>query len=367
MKRYLIVSVLVAVLLLAPQASTVRATIAHAQSVHGIWTMAPSMPAPVTSHQAVLLRDGRVLVVGGEPLVPGSPVPWVQLYDPSTQSWSVAESMQVARIGESVTVLRDGRVLVAGGLDHKLRQLASAEIFDPRTGHWDLLSSLPQTRFSQSASPLPDGRALLVGGIVGGTISRTTLLFDPNTERFLPGPATHRPHAQQSTVTLDHGRVLIAGGYGGRSEVYDPRTGSWTIVGSASLRTHPIMTTLPDGTVLLASGVNAREHDLSSAQIFDPIHGTWSTIARLHAQRNAATGTLLPTGQVLVAGGEQVSGHLLRSAELYDPTSHSWSSTGDMHVARTAATAVILRDGTVLVCGGASFDGPLDSCETFRP
>src|SRR5690348_15050884 len=32
----------------------------------GRWTFAPSLPAPVTSHQAVVLHDARVLVIGGE-------------------------------------------------------------------------------------------------------------------------------------------------------------------------------------------------------------------------------------------------------------------------------------------------------------
>jgi hypothetical protein len=366
MKRYLISSILAAAVLLTPQASTTRAMTTQSGPVPGTWTMAPGMLAPDTSHQAVLLHDGRVLVVGGEP-APGWPVAWAQLYDPTSRTWSAAQSMHVARIGESVTVLRDGRVLVVGGLNQKLRDLDSSEIFDPRTGAWQSLPPLPRSRFSQSASLLPDGRVLLVGGIVAGVISRTTLFFDPHQERFLPGPETHLPHAQQCSVTLDHGRVLIAGGYGGGAEVYDPRSDSWTVVGPASLRTHPIVSALPDGTVLLASGVNAREHDLNSARIFHPAHGTWTTTTALHVQRDTATGTLLRNGQVLVAGGEQVSGHLLRSAELYDSTRHSWSLTGDMHVARTAATATPLPDGTVLVCGGANFHGPLANCEVYHP
>jgi Kelch motif len=366
MKRYVISSVLGAAALLTPQASTGRAMMTHSGPLPGTWTIAPSMLAPVTSHQAVVLHDGRILVIGGEPM-PGWPVPWAQLYDPSTRAWSAEESMHVARIGESVTVLHDGRVLVVGGLDQKLKDLDSAEIFDPRTGAWQSLPPLPQPRFSQSASLLPNGRVLLVGGIVGGVISRTTLLFDPTLERFLPGGATHLPHAQQCSVTLDHGRVLIAGGYGGGAEIYDSRSNTWTVVGPTSLRTHPIMNSLPDGTVLLASGVNAREHDLNSARIFHPAHGTWTTTGALHVQRDAATGTLLRNGRVLVAGGEQVSGHLLRSAELYDSTRHSWSLTGDMHVARAAPIAVLLQDGTVLVCGGANFHGPLASCEVYHP
>src|SRR5947209_2900417 len=275
--------------------------------------------------------------------------------------------MHLARIGASATILHDGRVLVVGGLGRTLEDLDSAEIFDPRTGAWHDLPSLSQPRFSQSASVLPDGRVLLVGGIGGGIISRTTLLFVPHQERFQPGPTTHLPHAQQCAVTLKHGRVLIAGGYGGGSELYDPQSDSWTVVAPASLRTHPIMNALPDGTVLLATGVNAGEHDLNTARIFDPAHGSWASTSALHIQRDAATSTQLPHGQVLVAGGEKTSGHVLHSAELYDSIGHTWTSTQAMHVARTAATASLLRNGTVLICGGASFAGPLDSCEVFHP
>lgn len=366
MKTHMMSSILAAVVLFSPHASTFRVTMTRADPVHGNWTMAPGMLAPLTSHQAVVLHDGRILVIGGEPL-PGWPVPWVQLYDPSTGSWSAATSMHTARIGESATVLHDGRVLVVGGLGAKLKDLDSAEIFDPRTGVWHVLPRLTQTRFSQSASLLPDGRVLLVGGIADGLISRTTLLFEPTQERFVPGPATHRPHAQQCSVIIDHGRILIAGGYGGGPEVFDSRSDSWSGVASTSPRTHPVMNTLPDGTVLLASGVSTRERDLNSARIFHPNHGTWSTAAALRVKRDGATGTLLLTGQVLVAGGEQVSGHVIRSAELYDPITNTWTSTGEMHVARTAATAVRLRDGTVLVCGGGNFGGPLASCEVYHP
>jgi N-acetylneuraminic acid mutarotase len=365
-KRHLSVSVLAAIVVLTPPVWTTRVVTVLAAPVHGTWSMAPSMPGPVTSHQAVVLRDGRVLVIGGEP-VEGWPVPWVQLYDPSAGTWTMVASMHVARIGESATLLNDGRVLVVGGLNRKLESLASAEIFDPRRSTWTLLPPLAQSRFSQSASMLPDGRVLLVGGIVAGGISRTTLLFDPKQDRFMPGPETRGPHAQQCAVTLNDGRLLIAGGYGGGPEVYDPQTHTWTVVGPIALRAHPVMSPLPDGTVLLASGVNPREKDLRSAMIFHPAGRRWTATAPLHARRDTATGTLLPNGRVLVVGGEQVAGDLVRSAELYDPGKHTWLSAGALRVARTGATASLLHSGAVLICGGANFNGPLASCETFHP
>lgn len=325
------------------------------------------MLAPATSHESVLLNDGRVLIVGGEPRTYAWPVPWTQLYDPRAATWTFAADLHVGRIGETVTPLRDGRVLVAGGLGPNLKRLASAEVFHPDDGTWSLAAPMPQTRFSHSASLMPDGRVLVVGGIAGLHISRTTLFYDPSADRWSRGPNTHGLHAQQSSVTLQDGRVLVAGGYGGASEIFNPRSGSWTVAGPTPPRSHPIMTQLPDGTVLLASGVSAQERDLKLARVFNPVEGKWLRTGSLHTRRDAATGTLLPTGEVLVAGGEQVTENVLSSAELYDPTSHSWSNTAPMLVPRDAATANLLPDDTVLICGGMNFGGVLSSCELYHP
>src|SRR5947209_11461982 len=188
---------------------TLRTPLAHAATSSGpeagIWTMAPSMPAPLTSHQAVLLHDGCVLVMGGESVL-GMPTSVTQMYDPSTHVWSAEVSMHTARIGFTATVLQDGRVLVVGGIGTTMNDLTSAEMFDPRTELWTLLPGLSQPRFSQSASLLPDGRVLEVGGIVNHTIGRSTLIFNPMHDDFVSGPPTRFPHAQQDVLTLRDGR-----------------------------------------------------------------------------------------------------------------------------------------------------------------
>src|ERR1700736_4336890 len=93
--------------------SLVLLTALRPASSNGYWTAAPSMLEPVTSHVSVVLSDGRVLVVGGEPEFYALPVDWTQLYNPVTQTWSAGHRMNVGRIGETVTLLADGRVLAA--------------------------------------------------------------------------------------------------------------------------------------------------------------------------------------------------------------------------------------------------------------
>ena len=65
---------------------------------------------------------------------------------------------------------------------------------------------------------------------------------------------------------------------------------------------------------------------------------------------------------MLVVGGLNDSGGphtgALSSAELYDPATGSWSSTGSLHTARGDHTATLLPNGKVLVVGGFN-GGPL--------
>ncbi|CAF4472272.1 unnamed protein product, partial [Adineta steineri] len=63
----------------------------------------------------------------------------------------------------------------------------------------------------------------------------------------------------------------------------------------------------------------------------------------------------LANGSVLVAGGINSGGNPVNSAELYNPSTGNWTTTGSMSVARQFHTASILANGFVLVAGGNSY------------
>jgi N-acetylneuraminic acid mutarotase len=84
--------------------------------------------------------------------------------------------------------------------------------------------------------------------------------------------------------------------------------------------------------------------------------------------RTSGAVTLLPNGRVLVAGGGDNSDNLFSSAELYDPATGTWSTTGSMATARQTHTAIRLPNGKILVAGGTSsqYGSALSSAELFQ-
>jgi len=205
-----------------------------------------------------------------------------------------------------------------------------------------------------------------VGGIVHGAISRSVLIFDPRKPAWRAGPPTLSPHAQQNALALPGGRVLIAGGYGGRAEVYDPRAGRWTEVGGPDVLAHPILAFVRNGDVLLATGVDNAGQTFSSTSLFDPKTDRWSSAAAMATGRDSPIGAELRDGRVLVAGGA-ANRQVLRSAEIYDAGSNRWAPAAPMLHARSAASALLLRNGRVLVCGGSRYGTVLSSCELYHP
>src|SRR5439155_511013 len=132
-----------------------------------------------------------------------------------------------------------------------------------------------------------------------------------------------------TATLLLNGKVLIAGGFNrntgfalSSAELYDPATGTWTVTGSlATARDYHTATLMLNGKVLVAGGAPdaAGYSSLSSVEVYDPGHGTWTATGSLNATRATHTASLLPGGQVLVAAGYYVNGPAwLSSAELYD-------------------------------------------------
>jgi N-acetylneuraminic acid mutarotase len=197
--------------------------------------------------------------------------------------------------------------------------------------------------------------AFLAGKCYGQTTGQM------NTDRFL-----------HTATMLDSGQVLIVGGescstectYLNSAELYSPASDTYTYTGSlAQARSAPTVL-LNNGNVLVAGGYFCDSagncSSLSSAELYNPSAGTFSSAGNMTVARGGQTMTLLNNGTVLIAGGQTcttaTSCMALSSAEIYDPVAATFTATANnMSAARYGASAVALDSGQVLIAGG--FDG----------
>lgn len=137
-------------------------------------------PAPaVRFHSATPLKDGRVLIAGGERQDAAGTTTTAEcwLYDPTTHFAKTAP-LATARRLHTATLLDDGRVVVTGGVSSNL---AAAILFSPKQAAWSDLPSMASGRRLHSATTLGDGSVLVVGGEAspsGLTVTSAERLFD---------------------------------------------------------------------------------------------------------------------------------------------------------------------------------------------
>jgi len=264
----------------------------------GEFTPTGSMSEPRRFGSAVLLADGRVLVLG-----PYSRL--IEVYDPATGEFTQAGTLEnvytgvaaenysgatVFYTGVRAVLLPNGKVLVVGNRLAANNTMAGprAELFDPESGLSSSISasfpssSVPGSARVQAAIVLQDGRALIHIFDLDSRVNHL-MTYDSVTGTFTQAGSFQGPEGRfgpegwlPGTVTLMRdGRVLFAGGtleevdsvYAGLAGLYDPATG-FGVLSSKMIqgRTDQIAVALQDGTVLIAGGIHLAPTD--SAELF---------------------------------------------------------------------------------------------------
>lgn len=319
----------------------------------GAWSYTSPMTGPGRSaHAALLLRDGRVLVIGGTTL--SGETDDCRLYDAVDDAWVAAQPLPAKRQHHTATLLTDGRVLVAGGADGATTPHTDAWLYDPLANSWTATGPMNVPRWRHGAALLQDGRVLVAGGLTTGAVDTNTAeIYDPGTGAWTAVENMAAPRQLFTLTTLRDGDVLAAGDQGlFFAERFRPGTGSWTTTGPLSQgRRYPTASLLPSGKVLLAGGHDGSSY-VKTTEIFDPSTGQWSSGPDMQAARRRHSATMLPGGRVLIAGGQDPA--TLATAELIDLDVPAWSGGTPMTEARNELTLTVLYDGRVLAVGGVS-------------
>ena len=343
----------------------------NAETLGTSWRVTGTMQHARRLHTGTLLRNGKVLVVGGLDGLAGvyGATNTAEIYDPDSGSWRPTGSLSVARARHTATLLANGQVLVVGGIhDGSSPSVAvtdTAEIYDPVSETWSRTGKLNWARAAHTATLLPSGKVLIAGGMADAfQILGTAEVYDPVAGLWAATGNLSLRRWDQAATLLPNGKVLVAGGSIGdyptvsTAELYDPATGTWKTTGNLNSRGFSTATLLPGGNVLTTSFV---------AELYEPATESSTQFDKTQAFREQGyTATLLPTGKVLIAGGYNYVDFV--GTESYDPATANWTSTGALNTGRYGHTATLLPNGAVLVAGGAQEGSNLvhlNSAEVF--
>jgi hypothetical protein len=311
----------------------------------GKFALSGNLAEARTNHTATLLTNGKVLVTGGYSISQKKKkrkkhdsselLSSAEIYDPANGNFTPTGSMNFMRVRHTATLLKNGKVLMIGGSSGSAI-LDSTELYDPATGTFTASGNLLTRRTAHTATLLPNGKVLVAGGIseYRGTPVAGAELYDPDTGQFSPTGNLTNMHYDHTAVMLLDGKVLLLGGNGKEghpinnadlpddlhdpisADLYDPISDRFTALsGLLNERLENTATLLSDGRVLIAGGWWG--HGPDCAELYDIASGKSTTIVNLLQHRLNSTATLLPNGKVLIVGGDDDGS--LDSAELYDP------------------------------------------------
>jgi hypothetical protein len=136
-------------------------------------------------------------------------------------------------------------------------------------------------------------------------------------------------------ISLDYGHAFV-------SPMRTPRSG------------HGIIT-LNNGRVLVAGGANGMfdfDSTNASVEIYDPELNIWIQAQPMNTARSMHSIGKLIDGRIIVFGGFNLQGNILGTTEIYDPETNTWLPGPLMHTPRGAFSMVNLKDGRFFLATG---------------
>ena len=332
-------------------------TIGHGVGTRGaVGTWTPlTHQAPENIGYALLLSDGTVMAQGY------SNSTWYRLTPDAkgkyvNGTWSTLASMHDTRLYFFAQLVKDGRVVLGGG--EYGTGGPKSEYYQPTSNSWTSIPG-PGVDWSDGVSSvLPNGNVMTapVYGEPG------TLIFDLLTSSWSPGPSNIGGQDEAAWVTLPDSSILTIDPFGTNTERYIPSVNAW-------IRDTPVPTSLYGfggelgGAYLLPNGKVIYFGATSHTAIYTPSGsakpGTWTIGPDFpnNLGQVDAPAAMMPNGKILLALGTNAGFGSVSYWYEYDYTDESFtqvsSPTGGLNfnAPEFIETLLDLPDGTILQTG----------------
>jgi N-acetylneuraminic acid mutarotase len=327
------------------------------------------------NHTATLLKDGRVLVVGGEQISTRTPTASIEAWDPKTGKFSTLTPLPKPVVGHTATLLKDGRVLIAGGGKFSANGSPSGEdvtdaafVFDPTTNEAKPVSPMKHARGQHFAVLLGDGKVLVGGGADAVPSSfppalDAVELFDPTTGQFTDDTKLVEPREMAQAVALDGQRVMVISGMNTKkgalasSEIYDEKTHAFTAGPTLVDGGRIYHSTLhaSDGKVLVLGGVQSTQSGPTFLDSVEVWGGSEFALGALLPKGRNSAPMIEVGGHAVAVGGFSWDGVI---STFFDDVlwlgSDGWKVVGNLKYGTFGHTVTPLSDGRLLVVGGSN-------------
>lgn len=326
--------------------------------LNGTWSTLASMNDTRLYYFSVVLKDGRVLVGGGEYGTGGSTV---EVYDPATNVWTRVGSWTFGDIGDSTgKVLSDGRVLVLPRLSN------FGYIYDPTADSWTTTSTKAQGEVSDEESVviMPDGTFLSANN--GTTSSVLAQKYLPGTNQWVPTPnipvgLVDSKYEIGPGLLLYDGRALFIGANGNTAIYTSGATpaapGSWVagpVIPGSKVSDDAPGAVMVDGKVLFMGDVGGSSFaGPTSIFEYDPVANSMATAPNPPSGAISSPAFIfrmlaLPSGQILMSGSSRILNIYTPAGTpnaAWKPTISSITSTGSGNYVLTGTQLNGLTEG----------------------
>jgi len=350
------------------------------------WQPTGNMATPRERHEAVLLANGKVMVMGG--VTTGSAITaTAEIYDPAGNggvgSWSATGSMSNNRRSFGAAVVTSSGteyVVVAGGYSSTCTGGPYCNQGERWTnaGTWSATANTMNARRSQfPLTALTDGtnRAMACGGLNAITAELNADRYDPATNQFTPTAnnmvGRRYGHKASGLSNVNGYLVLVVGGrnelgaYLATATRYKTLTNVFDTTGSmTSARYAHTTTTLAGDYVLAVAGEYNTGSCVRRVERWDPAGamgvGSWSSVATIPGSLGKCyhAAALLENGKVAVMGGRtSPTAAANNESHIYDPIGDSWTAADILNTIRYSHTATLYpvvgaNNDRVLAAGG---------------